>query len=338
MSPSGIADQSFSLPLGFNAEVSEAVLQPDGKIVIVGMFDIASAAARNRIARLNSDGTVDITFNPGSGADASVHAVALQGDGRILVGGAFSTINGSSRRGVARLNANGSVDSSFNPGGVGAVGGAVHDLLLLENGQMLIVGDFTSYNGVPRNRVALLNADGTLDQSFNPGSGPNRVVYTVARQRDGKFLIGGDFTTVSGANRNRIARLNADGSHDAEFRPGSGANAAVLDIEVQPQDGRILVAGRFTEFDNVARNRIARLNNDRGFITVQPVSFTSASRVNGHVRFTISSQPGLTYTLQAASEFGPYWTAVANQVATGSSTTFQVVPSERHQYFRVVVE
>lgn len=338
VNPDGSVDRGFVLPLGLDAEVSEIVLQPDGKLVIGGKFTAASAAARSHIARLNEDGTVDLSFNPGIGTDNNVNAIALQSDGKVLIGGAFAVVNGTSRRGVARLNANGSVDLSFNALGAGAFGGQVNDLLLLENGKVLVVGEFTSFNGLARNRVALLNSDGSLDSSFDPGVGPNGAVYAVAQQKDGKFIIGGNFTAVSGASRGRVARLNVDGSHDEEFKPGTGANAAVLSVVIQPDDGKVMLGGRFTEFGNAPRAHIARLNNDREFITPRDVVFAPVVRVNGHLELTINSQQGFTYTLETSMELYGSWVPVATQTATGSSLTFEITPSETHQFFRVVRE
>lgn len=333
--PTGQVDPGFSLPLGLNAEVSQVVRQPDSKILIGGMFDMASAAGRNHIARLNADGTVDVGFNPGTGADGNVTAIALQPDGKILVGGLFSQINGTTRRGIARLNADGSLDNSFNPAGAGALGGGVQDILLLADGSIVITGDFTSYNNVNRSRVARLKADGSLDETFNPGVGPNRVVYAVARQEDGKFVIVGDFTSVSGATRTRVARLNADGSHDTEFRPGNGPNDAVLAVAIQPDDQRIVIGGRFTEVDNVPRAHIARLNNDKGFIELQPVNFSSVTLASGQFQMIATTQAGFSYVLESTSTLGGPWKQEQTVVAEGSSTVFSVDPSEQHQFFRI---
>jgi uncharacterized delta-60 repeat protein len=338
-------DPTFNLPLGLNAEVSDIVRQPDGKVVIGGMFDIASAAGRNRIARLNSDGTVDISFDPGSGADAAVNAVALQ-DGKILVGGAFTTINGSPRRGLARLNANGTVDNTFQTG-FGA-NGAVQDILLLENGKILIVGDFTQYNGQEAGRVARLNADGTLDTTFHSGSGavalagagPNAVVYAVAQQGDGKFIIGGDFTSVTSTNgalaRVRVARLNADGSLDASFNAGDGPNDAVYTIAVQPEDGRIIVGGKFTQVDRVPRGGIARFNNDKTFITPLPIGISGVSKENAGstIAFTAATQAGFTYAVEASSDF-KNWTTVQTISATSSETQIAQDIAAEYQFFRI---
>jgi uncharacterized delta-60 repeat protein len=333
--PNGQADPAFTLPLGLDAEVSEIVRQPDGKIVIGGMFDNASEARRNHIARLNSDGQVDVDFNPGTGTDGDVDALALQPDGKILVGGSFAFVNGAQRRGIARLNSDGTLDTSFNTSGIGAVGGGVEDILLLDDGRIIIAGGFTTYNGSDRGRVAALKPDGTLDDTFNPGAGANNVIYAIARQSDGKFIIAGDFTSVAGVNRNRIARLNTDGTHDTGFKPGNGANDAVLSVAIQPDDGRILLGGRFTEVDNIARNHIARLNNDKGFITPQPVTLGSVLESGGQLQFTAATQAGFSYTLESASDVSGEWKQQQTVVAQGATTVFSVDPTERYQFFRI---
>ena len=135
---------------------------------------------------------------------------------------------------------------------------AVLALASLGTGKILIGGTFTFYGGVGRNRIARLNADGSLDAGFDPGLGADNDVWAIAVQGDGKILIGGDFTSYDGTARNRLARLNADGSLDTTFDPGSGADSTVFRIAVQG-DGRILIAGAFTEYDGTPRNRIARI-------------------------------------------------------------------------------
>ena len=132
----------------------------------------------------------------------------MQPDGKVLVAGSFSVVNGTNRQGIARLNANGSLDSSFNPGT--GVNGTVYSVALQPDGKVLIGGEFTSVNGTNRSRFARLNVNGSLDSSFNPGTGPVKVIRSIALQSDGKVLIGGDFTTVNGVARLQVARLYGD--------------------------------------------------------------------------------------------------------------------------------
>jgi uncharacterized delta-60 repeat protein len=126
----------------------------------------------------------------------------LQADGKILVGGDFTTLGGQSRYYMGRLNADGSLDTSFNPG----ANNGVYSLALQADGKILVGGNFGMLAGQGRRNIGRLNADGTLDPSFNPGA--NDVVLSLALQADGKILVGGDFTTLGGQIRNHIGRLN----------------------------------------------------------------------------------------------------------------------------------
>ena len=157
--------------------------------------------------RLNADGSLDTSFNPGSGANSVVTSIALQPDNKIIIGGEFTSYNGTARNYIARLNADGSLDTSFNPGS--GANSTVYSVALQPDNKIIIGGEFTSYNGTARNRLARLNADGSLDTSFNPGSGASNTVYSIALQPDNKIIIGGYFTSYNGTDRNRLARLNA---------------------------------------------------------------------------------------------------------------------------------
>ena len=248
----GSLDSSFN-PGASNPVIALAV-QPDGKILVGGAFTTlggggTGTTARNHIGRLNADGSLEVDFNPG--ANNQVFSVAVQADGKILVGGGFTTLGGggtgtTTRNRIGRLNADGSLDPSFNPG----ANGTVYGLAVQTDGKILIAGNFTTLGGggtgtTMRNRIGRLNADGSLDPSFTPGA--NGPVQAVAVQADGKILVGGGFTTLSGGigttTRNRIGRLNVDGSLDTSFDPG--ANSSVFAVAVQA-DGKILVGGGFT--------------------------------------------------------------------------------------------
>jgi uncharacterized delta-60 repeat protein len=234
------------------------VLQPDGKVLIGGFGSMVSGANHRGIARLNADGSADSTFNPGAGANESgVSSIALQSDGRVLIGGFFSAVHGTSRNRIARLHANGSLDTSFDPGS--GANHTVFSVALQADGKVLMGGFFSAVNGASRHKVARLNGDGSLDPGFNPGSGTDRIVHSVVVPADGKVLIGGSFTTIEGANRERMARLNSDGTADSSFHPGAAVNGMVTSLALQP-DGNILIGGRFTSVHGTSRKHIARLN------------------------------------------------------------------------------
>jgi uncharacterized delta-60 repeat protein len=255
----GSLDTSFNTGSGANTSVATSFIQPDGKIIIGGGFTSYNGTSLNRIARLNADGSLDTSFNAGSGANSIVYASSIQPDGKIIIGGSFVSYNGTSRTRIARLNADGSLDTSFDPGS--GANDAVYTISIQSDGKIIIGGDFTSYNGTSRNTIARLNANGSLDTSFDPGSGATHTVQTISIQSDGKIIIGGYFTNYNGISRNSIARLNANGSLDTSFDPGSGTNTSVATSFIQP-DGKIIIGGSFTSYNGISRNRIARLNAD----------------------------------------------------------------------------
>ena len=175
--------------------------------MIGGAFTTVNGAKRYRIARLNSDGSLDNTFQNGlTGASSKVRCIQIQGDGKILIGGDFTMVNGSYRNYVARLNTDGSVDTGFQfaaefwePMSGLFLGGAT--------GQQHRVGrSFTSYNSVNISHMARIYPDGTSDTTFT-NFGINNTVQALAIQSDGKILIGGMFTTINNTNWPYLGRL-----------------------------------------------------------------------------------------------------------------------------------
>jgi uncharacterized delta-60 repeat protein len=253
-----------------NDQVFAIALQADGKIVVGGVFQQANSfggQARNRIARLEKDGRVDQTLNLNA-VGGAVYTTAVQADGKILIGGEFGGILGVGRNRIARLNTDGTLDTTFNPN----ANGAVMAMAVQPDDKIVVGGHFTSFSPVgggtiTRNHIARLNADGTVDTTFDPNASTD--VYTLALQGDGKILLGGTFVQLippgqGSVNRNRIARLHPDGRVDLTFNPS--ANDIVQNITLGT-DGKILAGGAFTTLapNNgalVMRNYLARLNND----------------------------------------------------------------------------
>ena len=249
-----------------NDLIRAVVVQPDGKILLAGDFTTLApnggvSVTRNRIARLNPDGSLDTAFNPN--ASGSIYALALQADGKILVGGFFATIGAQTRSNIARLDPTTGLADSFNPGATGGFGGVL-SLTVQTDGKILAGGFFTSIGGQTRNYLARLDAvTGTAD-SFNPNA--SNWVYAIAVEAGGKILAGGLFTSIGGQTRNRIARLDPGSGLADSFDPN--ANNSVFTIAVQA-DGKILIGGTFTTLapnggGTVSRNRIARLDPATG--------------------------------------------------------------------------
>jgi uncharacterized delta-60 repeat protein len=181
-------------------------VQSDSQI-IAGGYVMNGGYPYFMLTRVNSDGTRDNNFNA-SPSGVEVLAVALQSDGKVLVGS--SLYDGASGPGIVRVNSTGTADNSFNVGS--GVDGAVKSIAVQSNGKILIGGVFTTVNHVARNGIARLNADGSLDDSFNVGSGANGDVRSIAMQTDGNVVIAGSFTTVNGIVRPNVVRLFGDPS------------------------------------------------------------------------------------------------------------------------------
>jgi uncharacterized delta-60 repeat protein len=257
----GSTDSGFSPPT-LDSTIHVVAAQPDGRIVIGGLFTTVGGQSRNRVARLNADGSVHLSFDPGSGADGAVRTIVPMPAGKTLIGGAFNNYGGFSMAHVAQLNADGTLDPSFNIGS-GVTDDTVRVIVRQSDGKVLVAGDFYVFNGVYSPNIVRLNTDGSMDTTFSSGFGVDGRIHCMALQADGKILIGGEFSTYDGIGRNRIARLNSDGSLDMGFNPGTGASATIHALALQP-DGKALIGGAFTSYNGTGRNRVARLHNDIG--------------------------------------------------------------------------
>lgn len=259
----GTADHSFRH--GVNAWVRNFVVQPDGRIVVAGAFSSVEGKPHGLIARLHPDGALDESFDTRGGfSDKLVSAdpnppyvfwMALQPDGKVIVTGSFAKYAGRIVNGIVRLNPDGSIDESFRSGrGLDSWGRFVR---ALPNGQILVAGWFTSYNGFRCNRLIRLHPDGSPDDTFRPFFGDKTAIYSADVLPDGKVIVSGH---SKGTTFTRgIARLNADGSEDPSF--AGFTNERTECVLVQP-DGKLLASGWFTAANGQARGCIARFNAD----------------------------------------------------------------------------
>jgi uncharacterized delta-60 repeat protein len=273
----------------FFANINAMVVQTNDQVLFGGSFTNVSGFSRNGIARLNSDGTVDAGFNPGTGISGgldSVNVILVQpNDGKVLIGGNFTKFNGTNRASIARLNTDGSLDLSFNPGT--GPNNTVVAIGVQPDGSILLGGSFTSVNGLRRGGIARIDGSGTLDTNFVSGAGANNEVDSLALQTDGKIIIGGRFTQFNGASQNFIARLQgADGSVDATFDVSSNASDHLNTVFVQP-DGKVLVGGSFTNINSVNVFGIARLQTNG---VVDPSFTTSLDYLSFGSVFSVARQ------------------------------------------------
>jgi uncharacterized delta-60 repeat protein len=252
--PDGTLDTSFpQTPFG-NEFVSDILVQPDDKIIVVG-------SSSPEIFRLNADGTTDTGFNAGTAANEVISTAILQPDGKIIIGGLFTNFAGTARNRIARLQVNGSLDTSFNPGA--GFNGAVIALALQPDGKIIAGGNYTTINGVSRNRIARLHSDGSLDTSFDPGTGANSSIFELKLQPDGKILLGGLFNTYNGVNRRKLVRVTTTGAFDATFGAGldwfaEGSLGASISSLLFVNDD-LYVGGNFSKVSNLNWSGLARL-------------------------------------------------------------------------------
>ena len=310
---SGDVDPTFSTAAFslLNSGVEVTVAQPDGKYIVGGNFTVAGGRARFGLARLNSDGTLDTTFEPPEFYDygtsptipgATIRSIALQSNGKILVGGRF-TVSGSSYESLVRLNSNGSIDTSFFDMSIQFFpNDEVRRIIVLPDDTFVIGGSFSvgnqsgstsqiakfdpngnfnpafrmiNFGGTLRDfavqpdgkvivcdlNIQRQNADGSTDPSYPVviAGGISRMVL----RPDNKLLIAGSFQQVNGFAQGRLALINSDASLDLTFNQnGIGAVGGNINDVILTSQGTMFVGGTFTQFNGISKNRIARLNSD----------------------------------------------------------------------------
>ena len=289
----GSLDPSFVN--GADASVRTIVVQADDKILVGGYFAQFAGLARTCLVRLNADGSLDPSFNPAIAGTlfpptaAFVEAVAVQPDGKILLGGNFTTVAGQPRSSFARLNPDGSLDPAFTVNATSDI----QSIVLQPDGKILVAGSFTQLGGLPRAHVARLLATGASDPSFTT-SGTDSSIQHVAVQADGKIVLAGSFNLVGSITRRRLARLAGDGSLDLGFDPdvtGSlGLSTPGLYALVIPAAGQLVFGGSFNSVSGQTRNGLARLGSPLPAFTLQPADVIAGT--------------GTTITLTAAAD-GP---------------------------------
>ncbi len=200
----GSLDTTFQPQQNFpDDSVFKVIVQSDGKLLICGAFNRVGTTTRGRIARLNSDGSLDTSFNPLGGANNLIYDMGVQSDGKIVIVGIFTNVNGTNKQFLARLNPNGTLDNSFTVN----ADATLSSVKIQPDGKILIGGSFANINGFSSRGLARLRADGTFDPTFNVGTGTNGPVLVFESQADNKLLIGGNFTLYNNNEKLSVARL-----------------------------------------------------------------------------------------------------------------------------------
>jgi uncharacterized delta-60 repeat protein len=262
--------------------------QSDGKMIYVGYFTSYAGVAANRIIRLNTDFSIDDTFVYGTGFNSEATSLAIQPDGKILVGGNFTQYNGTARNRLVRLNTDGSLDTTFSIGtGFNA---SVWSVVVQPDNKILVAGQFTSHSGDSRAGVIRLTSTGSIDTTFANISPVNNIVYQVALQSDGKILMGGIFSTVSGLTCGGIARLTSTGIIDNTFQLSgftTGGAQGLYGVSID-SSGKIMCGGSFNTYSGASvGGDIARLNTDGTYDS----TFNVGSGITGSTRFVVDIIP-----------------------------------------------
>lgn len=292
VSSSNVTDESFT-KTWFGDTIYTLGVQSTGKIIAAGWFTRYNSGSgwmslnSRRIARLNSDGTVDTTFDTNVGnifenGNNVVNKVLVLEDDSILVCGRFDYNADADHTRLVKLNSDGTLNETFtnNVAASNFDVSALYDIAVDSTGKIIVVGGYSNNTGF----IAKLNSDGTLDGGF---TAPSIVVdaccydcfvKTVAVQSDNKIIIGGIFDLVDSNNAVSIARLSSTGAYDNTFAPslryplqyysnpddGDGFYYPyVSKIKVQP-DNKLIVAGDFNSYDESTRNYICRLTANGG--------------------------------------------------------------------------
>jgi uncharacterized delta-60 repeat protein len=261
------------------------------------------------LARLTTNFTLDTTFNPN--VNGAVTALALQGNGQLVLAGTFSSVGGVPETNLARVNSTGSVDTSFSA----SANGSVTAVALQANGQILLGGSFSAIDGVARANLARINSNGTIDASFNPG--PNGPIASISVLTSGQIMLAGSFTAVAGAAHSNVARLNSNGTADGTFT--STTDGAVNALAVQ-SDGKVYLGGLFNNVDGSTRFRFARLGATAGayqYLTLNS-GFTSATWTRGGNATEVSQ-----VQVQLSTD-GENWTNIGAASRIGSTSSWQI--------------
>jgi len=366
----GVLDAAFDAGDGPNNTIFSMKLDDAGSIYIGGLFNQVDGTARTHLARLTASGAVDAAFDPGSrvggtvfdialgwdrvlavgdagvaalaldgsraagftppGIDGDVFAVALQSNGKIVIGGEFTRVNGVARNNVARLNRDGSLDESFDPG-VGP-NASVHALAVDRDG-ILIGGLFVTVEGLSSRRLARLGFDGRLSRDFMVGSGFNGPVQTIYRRVDGRYLVGGSFGNYDGTIQANVTLINGDGSLANNELGMLSLNGPVYSVSELP-GGSSVFGGSFTKDKDRGFNSFALLDY---LSSVQPPRLGIVTGEAGY-SLSVSGAVGQTYNLEFSGNLIEWLGLSRVTIPEEGTVVIDLGPAAGNRYYRAVYQ
>lgn len=322
----GSIDSAFDLSTSSNGVIWTLAPQDDGRTYVGGIFSRLGMADRPGLARLNSDASLDPAFAPEFSPylNANVHALIVQSDGKILVGGSFKLPGTpmNSYVGVLRLDESGTLDPSFIPPAMPDHAGRVRALAIQHDGKIVVAGSFASIGGAARQSIARLENSGLVDETWaGPGvSSPQQSVHSIHAMLavgSEKLLIAGDFRSYNGETAPGIARLNPDGTRDTTFHSPVDTVFSANAMTMQA-DGGILVGGSIQV--GAMGTTLVRLTADDSRPTL-----TFSLQPGGVLRFAVPAG----FNLQKILNLGDAWGDVSG------STSIDVPMSDPRGFFQL---
>jgi hypothetical protein len=281
---------------GFNDSVSDIAVTIDGHSYVAGKFTTYtenSVFQSSGLVKLNRDMTVDSSFVIGSGFTGSVDLVKkirLKSDNSLLAIGDFTEYQGVPASSIVQLTQVGSIDLDFDYGSGFNLGSSLEDVTVDQLDNVIIGGEFTSYNSIPVTNLVKLTRSGEFDESFAHSLSTNAKITQVAKDLDSKIYIGGQFSTYNGVPARGLARILMNGELDYTFDTSSGFNNLVVNhILIKNED--VYIAGGFTTYQNKPVSGLINLDN----IAIDndqylPVEFKQSDDIS----FTLTNSSGVT--------------------------------------------
>jgi len=267
------------LPLAFNEAIAQSltaspsgvyvvggnvlasIVQADGKVVIGGSFVAVRGVQRSNIARLNADGSVDMSFDPGT--DGPVMALAV-GNGVIYVGGSFQTIAGEPRAGLAAVDATTGQTTPWAPFAIPTYE-QVNALAVAPAGDAVFVGGFFNEIGgmSRRNLAAIATSDGGAIPGWQADT--DSTIHAMALVGE-TLYIGGNFQSVAGVARSQLAALNVADAEVKNWNPA--ANSSAIEVDALVASGtNIYIGGYFFQMGGQERTSVAAVDATTGLAT-----------------------------------------------------------------------
>jgi len=278
-------DHSFAVTTGLNGTLFldlKITKQPDGKIIVAGTSTNYNGTAIPRLVRINTDGSIDSVFNTNLGTGAAggsdyTARAAVDSLNRIIVAGRFTTFNGVAKNRIVRLNSDGTIDPTFVVGT--GFNNVALDVDVLADDSMIVVGYFTTYQGVAKQKIVKLTSTGSIDATFVVGIGftPTGGTNYLSLARipgETSFYVSGYIDTYKGITLHNITKLDSVGNIDPSFNPGTGFDARTTAVEVV-WGNKLLITGSFLTYNGISANGTIVLNADGTILFTSPIFYST---------------------------------------------------------------